>query len=434
MASDPNKKPKANIFRSERWKQDHSSSTRIQSPRPEQQVCKIAMTCGACKYINSSYEAGLTSKYEAALQLFRQAGLLEGATVVSPVPSPRILGYRAHAKLAVRPANEALLRPKEGERFAIGLFQPDSHQLVHIDTCPLHRSSINRLLPDLKAELEASSLSPYHEASHAGQIRYIAVRAAHLTEELMLTFVCTDESVKKELKAMILRLRQKEHVIVSAFINVNSERTNSIFGFDTKKIVGADGLRESLCGLIFEVGPTSFFQVNPWQAEHIYRRVEQLAGRATEGEVAWDLYCGTGQISLLLGQQGYRTLGIEENPQAIGDAEANVQRNQITGAAKPYYISGRVEDLLGRFPSWSEKPALIVANPSRRGLAASARQMIREGLVPRSDSRLIYVSCEAVTLVRDLQELLDSGRRLRQLECFDMFPFTEKLEWLAVVQ
>ncbi len=392
------------------------------------------MTCGACKYINSSYEAGLKDKYETALRGFREAGLLEGATVVDPVPSPRTLAYRAHAKLAVRPASEALLRPREGERFAIGLFQPDSHRLVHIDQCPLHRHSINRLLPDLKAELEASTLSPYQESSHSGQIRYIAIRAAHLTEELMLTFVCTDESVKKELKSMILRLRQKEHVIVSAHINVNGERTNSIFGYETKKIVGADGLRESLCGLIFEVGPTSFFQVNPWQAEHIYRRVEQLAGQATEGEVAWDLYCGTGQISLLLGQQGYRTLGIEENSQAIGDAEANVQRNQITGAAKPYYISGRVEDLLGRFPTWSEKPALIVANPSRRGLAPSARQLIRDGLAPRSDSRFIYVSCEAETLVRDLSELLQNGRRLRQLECFDMFPFTEKLEWLAVVQ
>ncbi len=79
----------------------------------------------------------------------------------------------------------------------------------------------------------------------------------------MLTFVTREEKDKVELKAMVLRLRQKGHVIVAAFQNINPNRTNAIFGSLTKKLVGADGLRESLCGLTFEIGPTSFFQVNP---------------------------------------------------------------------------------------------------------------------------------------------------------------------------
>ncbi|MCX6131037.1 MAG: 23S rRNA (uracil(1939)-C(5))-methyltransferase RlmD [Proteobacteria bacterium] len=424
-------KRQAKIFRSERWRSDHSKRFVTQNTH---RICQIKDSCGTCRYINSSYEASLNDKYQAALKKFEGLGLLEGTALVAPVASPRMTAYRTHAKLAVRHASEASLRPLRTERFAIGLFQPDSHKLVHLENCPLHRESINRLLPDLQAELEASCLEPYSETRHTGDIRYIAIRASHQTEELMLTIVTQEEKDKVELKAIILRLRQKGHLIVAAFQNINPNRTNAIFGSLTKKLVGADGLRESICGLSFEIGPTSFFQINPWQASFIYRRLQQLAGVRNDGAVAWDLYCGTGQISLLLGQQGYRVLGIEENPEAIKDAEANLIRNRLQAVVPPSFISARVEDLNGRFPDWSNDPLLIVANPSRRGLAEGARQMVLQGLRQREGSRLIYVSCEAETLVRDLAELAKAGHKLQQLECFDMFPFTEKLEWLAVVQ
>lgn len=433
MALESIKRPKANIFRSDRWKQDHRTQASLRTTTSPT-VCKMAHFCGSCPTINTSYETSLHDKHQAALARFNQASLLEGTTVVAPKASPRVLGYRTHAKLAVRPAAEAAVKPGFGERFAIGLFQPDSHRLVHLDNCPLHRPAINRLLPDLKAELEASAIEPYSETKQTGHLRYLAIRASHLTEELMLTFVCNDESMKVTLKAMILRLRQKGHLLVSVHLNVNNALTNAIFGPSTKRIAGAPGLRESLCGLTFEIGPTSFFQVNPWQAESIYRRVEQIAGQGGTADVAWDLYCGSGQMSLLLAQQGYRTLGIEENPEAIRYAEANRERNRLAESKNPSFIVGRVEDLVGQLPSWAESPSLMVVNPSRRGLAPMARQLLQDGLSRRPDSRLLYVSCEAETLIRDLQELLKQGRRLRQLECYDMFPFTEKLEWLAIIQ
>ncbi|HYX34637.1 MAG TPA: 23S rRNA (uracil(1939)-C(5))-methyltransferase RlmD [Oligoflexus sp.] len=421
----------AKIFRSERWKNDHSKQFLTKRPAAPAQDDSC---CGTHSPVDGNYENSLNLKYQAALQKFREHGLLEGASVINPVASPRSTGYRAHAKLAVRHAREAVVKPAAEERFAIGLFAANSHQVIHLKDCPMHRASINRLLPDLQAELEASNLQPYCEETHSGDLRYLAIRATHLTEELMLTFVTREEKDKVELKAMVLRLRQKGHLIVASFQNINPSRTNSIFGSLTKKLAGADGLRESLCGLTFEIGPTSFFQVNPWTASLIYRRVEQIAGHRQGDAVAWDLYCGTGQISLLLAQSGYRTLGIEENPQAIRDAEANCVRNAIPADKRPAYIAGRVEDLDGRFPTWADKPELIVANPSRRGLAPAARELVLNGLHQRPGSRLVYVSCEAETLIRDLVELTKAGHKLLQLECFDMFPYTEKLEWLAVIQ
>lgn len=432
--ADITSKPKANIFRSSRWEDDHSrkkSLLKVNVDSEAPKITKVFESACSCAIDSSTYHTHLETKYQKGIEAFQKAGLLGDTTVIDVKPSPMVMNYRCHAKLAVRPAKDSL-GTFPGKRFAIGLFKPDSHVLVHHIDCPLHRDSINKFMADLYEELEASVLQPYNEEDHSGDLRYLAVRASHLTDELMVTFVTTHERHRIALKAMILRLRQKFHNVVSAHINVNAERTNTIFGTSTKKLVGANGLRESLCGIIFEIGPVSFFQINPWQAEAIYRRVEWLAGHSTQGEIAWDLYCGTGQISLLLSQLGYRTLGIEENPQAIEDALANVQRNQLSDVA-PEYIASRVEDLIGRMPTWAERPSVIVANPSRRGLAASARTLIEEGMAANPRARFVYVSCEAETMIRDLQELKEIGQ-LKQLECFDMFPFTDKLEWVAIVQ
>jgi 23S rRNA (uracil1939-C5)-methyltransferase len=396
-------------------------------------TCGIHDICQTCRFINGDYQESLQTKYNEGLELLKEADLLAGTQLTRPQASPRPLEYRTHAKLAVRPyqksANYQVTR--QNRRFAIGLFQPQSHEIVDISHCPLHRHSINRLLRDLKAELESSPLTPYDEESGQGDLRYLAIRASHLTEELMLTFIVTNERPRLDLKGLAMRLRQKGHQLNSVYMNVNTENTNVIFGQQSKRLLGSDRLREQLCDLSFEIGPTSFFQVNPWQAATIYRRIEQIAGLESSQGVAWDLYCGIGQISMLLSQSGYRTLGIEENSQATRDAQRNAVRNEL--AQQTSFMAGRVEQVIDQIPAWAEYPKIIVVNPSRKGLAPGIRERLADRLRQNDELRLLYLSCEVTTLKRDLAELKNSGRHIRQLEAFDMFPFTDKMEWLAVI-
>ena len=155
MSSD-NPNPKTIVYRSERWKKDHS---RFSSPKKDEtQICRIKDICGACKYVNQDYQNSLDKKYQAGLSLLKEKNLLEGAHITNPVPSSRTQGYRTHAKLAVRPAKKSLSEKSDEGRFAIGLFQPKSHKVVDISYCPLHRDSINRLIRDLKPALNESSL------------------------------------------------------------------------------------------------------------------------------------------------------------------------------------------------------------------------------------------------------------------------------------
>lgn len=431
----PKKQP-SNVYRrkSPGLSNTHSSSFRS----TDNVVCAIKGQCGACKYVNEPYEAGLNDKYQRGLGILKDSGITENCRMTAPVKSPRTLEYRSLFKLAVRPvaANEpAVITYPSGfevpNRFNIGLFHPGTHDVVSMDNCPLHTYPLKRLLRELKTELNLSSLTPYNEETGEGDVRYLAARAAHLTGEIILTFVVTSAAKKGELRKVSEALQRRDHRITSTYMNIHTERNNAIFGDDTQRIGGTDRLRERVCDLDFEVGPTSFFQINPWQAINLYRRVEHFAGPASGAEVAWDLFCGTGQMTLILAKAGYRVLGIEENPAAVADAEANARKNKLSEWTT--FVSARVEDSTAFIPAHLSMPSLIVVNPSRRGLAASTREYLANLMKLNPRCRLLYVSCEVETLARDLKDLVTPGFKLRQLEAFDMFPQTTNMEWLALV-
>jgi 23S rRNA (uracil1939-C5)-methyltransferase len=125
-------------------------------------------------------------------------------------------------------------------------------------------------------------------------------------------------------------------------------------------------------------------------------------------------------------------LGIEENPSAVHDAQANARRNKLDVRAE--FLAARVEDAQEQLPRWAATPSLIVVNPSRRGLAEGTRRHLARLLVNEPQARFMYVSCDVETLARDLKVISElSGFQVRQVEPFDMFPQTDNMEWLAVL-
>ncbi len=409
--------PRSNVWRANRPVGNDSG---------EHAYCPHQRGCGACVSLRQNYETLLQSKYQTALKPLQELGVLTNTRVLPVQPSPKRLHYRTHAKLAVRatPSNtDAATR-----EWVIGMFEPQTHTVVDTSACALHKESINHFLRDLKPLLAASTLQPYDEANASGDIRYLAIRAARHTDELLVTFVMTHTDAQDTLKNMLMALRRQNHRVVGAAININTARGNAIFGAETVTILGADYLRERVCELDFAIAPTTFFQVNPWQAEQIYRRIEQIAGSARHGQIAWDLYCGVGQITGLISRLGFKTFGIEENPDSVHLATHNMAQNQLQAE----FISARTEDILHMLPLWAANPKLIVANPSRRGMQETVVTQL-SAKIKDNAATFIYMSCAAETLGRDLKQMIDAGLKVRQLEAFDMFPYTDKLEWLAVV-
>jgi len=416
MKDDPNIQIKTS-----RWSKD----TELPNPSVDAKPCKIKDTCNTCQYINGSYQLSLEEKHQKGIELLKNSGVTEFAQILAPNPSPQKLNYRTHTKLAVRPNTE-----DEGRRFSIGLFKRETNEIVDLVHCPLHRRTMNNLIEDLKLLLEESPLTPYNEQTDQGDIRYFTIRASHTTSAMMVTFVVT-RKCKSELMKLIHALKQRGHKVSVAYMNLHEGPGDSIFSDESTLLSGAKRLRETICELSFEISPTSFFQVNPWTAESIYRRIEQLVGPAHSSPVAWDLYCGIGQISMVLARAGYKTLGLEQNPQATRDAQNNSVNNELQNQL--HFLAGRVEDLQGSIPTWAWPPELVVANPSRKGISEEMLQFIMRALKKAESPRFIYVSCEVETLARDLVVLEKAGYHARQIESFDMFPFTDKMEWLTVI-
>ncbi len=396
---------------------------------PIWQNCAIQRQCESCRYVNQGYETKLRKKFDDSLKDLSEKNLLIKTRIVAPQPAERNFQYRSTLKLAVRENSDSTL--------GIGLFHPGTHEIVDISTCPLHieplQKLISRLSPLLKSAAKQGLLKAWNEITQEGDLRYFIARASHTTDEIQIIFVVSNDEKKAYFRDLVKDFRMNGMNIVSAFLNINTTSGNDIYGREFIKIAGQDHLRVSFNGLLLGASPGTFLQANPWQAEIIYNRIAQFCGHADQSELAWDLYCGIGPIALSLAKHKFRVWGVEENPHAINDAKLNVGRNDIP-ETQMGFNSGLLENELETVPFWAENPSLIVVNPSRRGLAENVREKLLQQLSGKNRLRhILYLSCEVKTMARDLEVLLSQGARLNQVEAFDMFPHTDKLEWLAVI-
>ncbi|MFM8269550.1 MAG: class I SAM-dependent RNA methyltransferase [Pseudomonadota bacterium] len=396
--------------------------------RKPKDPCAIQNICCICPYVNQNYEASLIEKSEKDLKMLREAGLLDKTRVHRTIPSPRKLGYRTVFKLAVR-KNPDL---KSTGRFRLGLFDPGSHQIgPELTPCPLHHAHLRKLLKELHVILDGSALEPYDEIKKTGDVRYVIARTNQAGDQTVITWVVT-HPLRDLLLDLTNKLNQRGLKIDVSAMNVNGSLGNAIWGNETVILSDKKFIEEKLAGLNLALGPTSFFQVNPWQAENIYLRIEHLARKMAQKDLAWDLFSGVGPISCVLGRVFKKTVSLEENIEATHLANKNAELNRLDN--KIQVLSGLVEKELNDFPVEFQKPNLIVANPSRRGIHEQARNLIIAGLQQTPGAELIYLSCDVQSFKRDLIHFKSHGLHLSELQGFDMHAQSAQMEWLGRIE
>jgi 23S rRNA (uracil1939-C5)-methyltransferase len=203
------------------------------------------------------------------------------------------------------------------------------------------------------------------------------------------------------------------------FINVNDTPGPFMIGTTTIRIEGRSHVRETIGGLSYLISPTAFFQTNVRAAEVMQRCItEHVAGAAR----VLDLYCGSGLFSLPLAAAGARVIGIDEDRQAIEDAEMNVRLNRIPHG-RVRFISARVEDGLAR--AARETWDAVILDPPRQGCPRPILSTVFEKIAP---PRAVYVSCNPDMLAVELPAILKAGYRTERIEAVDMFPHTDHIE------
>lgn len=388
------------------------------SPHRIRPHCIVADKCGGCQWQHIDYGFQRALKRNHIIQTLERIGGLVNPPVDEVLAIADPFAYR---NKATYPLQFASHNPQKSAPVVhAGYFQKGSHHLINLNQCPIQDQRLNPLLAEIKLDIQARGWMVYDEKFHRGELRHLGLRIGRHTGEMLLTLVSrTDQLPGLEEQAQIWLDRYPN--LVGVCLNLNPQRSNVIFGDETRCIAGSTYLRETFAGLQFHIQPTTFFQVNTEQAEALVQVIEnelQLQGT----ETLLDAYCGIGTLVLPLAHRVKRAIALEIQPDAVELAQHNADLNQITNVT---FAVGAVEETL---PRLNEHLDVVLLDPPRKGCAPT----VLDTLLQLQPHRIVYVSCNPATLSRDLKHLCQSGMyQLTRVQPADFFPQTAHIECAA---
>lgn len=385
------------------------------APRPAALPCPHFPSCVGCGLIGTPYGEQLRVKRERVQAVLATYPSLQHLVVPELVGSPRAFGYRNQVKLVLRGSRNGLL---------VGIYRPESHRVVDIRACPVHHPLITSVVERAVALIERLSIPIYDERSQEGVLRYLVVRVSNWLKRAQIILVTHGTGLP--CKGPLLRGLEKIPGVVSVVQNINAVPGNVIFGREFVPLTREAALIERVADLKLRTHAGAFLQANIPVARKLYDyATAQAALRSTD--VVADLYCGAGALSFFLAAQARTVFGIEASPVAIVDAKANVRLNGFHNLRfEAAEAAAGLRALGARLPQLD----VITLNPPRKGADAATR----EAIVAVQPRRVVYVSCDPQTLVRDLDWFAHQGYRSIALQPFDMLPQTEHVECVATLQ
>ncbi|MBW4678975.1 MAG: 23S rRNA (uracil(1939)-C(5))-methyltransferase RlmD [Microcoleus vaginatus WJT46-NPBG5] len=382
------------------------------SPHRIRPSCIVADKCGGCQWQHIDYSYQLEAKRNQVIQALERIGGIAVPPVEPVLAPPAALGYRNKATYPLGMSSTGNVQA--------GYYQKNSHRLVNLNRCPIQDDRLDPLLAEVKQDIQRQGWRVYDEKYHRGEVRHLSLRIGRRTGEILLTLVArTGDLAEIEAQAQVWLKRYPQ--LVGVCLNINSAKTNAIFGKETHCIAGLPYIHEEFAGLQFQLRADTFFQVNTEAAEALLEAmVNQLDLQGDE--VLVDAYCGIGTFTLPLAKRVREAIGLEMQPAAVEQAQLNAQLNNLTNTS---FRVGEVETLL---PQLGVTPDIVLIDPPRKG----CDRTVLETLVQIQPRRIVYVSCKPATLARDLKFLCNAGGyRLTRVQPADFFPQTSHVECAA---
>ncbi|RQD69751.1 MAG: 23S rRNA (uracil(1939)-C(5))-methyltransferase RlmD [Tindallia sp. MSAO_Bac2] len=386
------------------------------SEKETQDACIHAVECGGCSMQGVEYQYQVELKNQQVYNLFRSEGLLVKKWL-NPIMSPLQSEYRN--KMEFTFGNEY----KEGP-LTLGMHRR-GHRFDIIDTyeCRLIDSDF-RKLRNLTAEFfRDKQLKPYHKISREGVLRHLVLRKGYYSGEVMVHLITTsevEETVIREWSSEIVR-KNFGGIIKSIFWTKNDSVADAVKSDETILLYGEKNIVEILHGLIFRITPFSFFQTNSAGANVLYDVIKKTVQK-TDGQIL-DLYCGLGTIAQILAQMAESVTGIDIVEEAIEQAKESAVENNIKNCG---FIAGDVKEKLHELHG---KPDLLVIDPPRPGVHPKAMS----DLLYLESERILYVSCNPKTLVKNLKQSVENGYSIEWVQCVDLFPSTNHVEVVTLL-
>ena len=387
-----------------------------QSDYREESDCITYKRCGGCSLRHIKYNETLKIKQNAVQSLVNKT-LENKLKVEETLGMDKPYHYRNKAQYPIG-------LNKEGKP-VIGVFANRTHEIIPIETCYIQNKQSEEIAKYIFNFLVNHKIKVYDEKSGKGLVRHIVTKIGIKTNEVMCIIVINGNELPYE-DILVNELTHKFENIKSIIKNINTKNTNVILGNENINLYGNGYIKDILGDFIFKISPMSFYQVNPVQAEKLYNIGVELAD-INKNDIVFDLYCGIGTISLFMSKFAKEVYGVEIVDEAIVAAKENACINNVTNTK---FIAGDVEKVLDDLVNVKKIiPDIIMLDPPRRGLDNTSIENIRKV----SPKKVVYISCNPATLIRDLAKLEDIYN-IKSIKPVDMFPFTSSVECCAVLE
>ena len=332
-------------------------------------LCPYYDKCGGCNVLHQKYQEQLKFKENKLKDILKKFAGLDLKL------NDIIYGEEYHYRNKITLHN-------------LGLYQKKSKTPVIIDRCLLVHPKINEVI---------KRLQDYSRQSN------------NIMDEVMI------------------RVSNQDEVILSVTGKINKKKFLSVFSDVTVLVINnqvftdKDYITDKIHNKLFKISSKSFYQVNRYVTEKLYNEVINFYKNNKHSKVL-DLYCGTGTISLLVAPFVDYVTGIEVISDAVNNANSNKELNKVNNVE---FINGKVEDYIDKFVDIDG----IIVDPPRSGLDNKTIGNILK-ISPKS---IVYVSCDPITLARDLNILKDVYDII-SVTPVDMFPNTYHVESVSILK
>lgn len=334
--------------------------------------CKYYNFCGGCQLMHIKGEKQEEFKKEKVEEILKK--FLKYNKDVNDIVFSKNFNYR----------NKVVLHVKDNK---LGFYKNKTNELIELDRCLLLNPVINDLISYLKNYIELKN------------IEKITIKVGNKTNEVMLIIDGSIAYYQNLLEIV-------DVLIINEKVMTTKDYITSYIG--NKKYI---------------IKRNSFFQVNYDISTRMYNKVKDVIVKEKSKNVL-DLYCGTGTIGIYISDVVSKITGIEVVSDAIEAANINKKINNVENIE---FILGKVEDKLD-FISNNNIDTIIV-DPPRSGLHKKVIPIL-ERISPKT---IIYVSCDPITMARDIK-LLSNNYELVEVTPYDMFPNTYHVETVCVLK
>ena len=380
-------------------------------------VCSIFPACGGCVYQTMDYQAQVKMKAEQIQSIMDAAVDGYSYTFEGVKESPKEFAYRNKMEFSF--GDEY----KDGP-LSLGLHKKGStYDVLTASDCKLVHEDMTQILSCVLDYFKERCVSYYKKMQHIGYLRHLLLRRGDTTGEILVNLVTTTQE-EHDLAPLVEKLLALpvEGKIVGILHILNDSLSDVVQSDETKILYGQDYFYEKIMGLEFKITPFSFFQPNSRGAEVLYSTVREYIGDIHDMTV-YDLFSGTGTIAQVLAPVAKQVIGVEIIEEAVEAAKENAERNGLHNCR---FIAGDVFKVLDEI---EEKPDVIVLDPPRDGIHPKALPKILDYGV----ENIVYISCKATSLARDLEMIQARGYRVVKCTAVDQFCQTVHVESIVLL-